>query len=142
MTKEITLQPIGRIETPFRTRQELAVPPYHPDAPYRDPNVTGTVHIFEEFREGIANIQPGCCAMLIFYFHQSKGYRLTTTSPRWKGEVGVFSTRSPNRPNGIGVSIVRFLEIDGCKLTFRGVDMLDGTPLLDIKPYWGEEPVV
>ncbi len=139
---EIVMKPIGWIETPFRTREEIPFPPFHPDSPYRNPNVTGTVHILEEFREGIADIQPGSCALLIFYFHQSKGYRLTTHSPRREGEVGVFSTRSPNRPNNIGVTVVRFLEVDGCKLTFRGVDMLNGTPLLDIKPYSEEELMV
>ena len=132
---EMILKPIGRIETPFQTPGDFRVPPYHPQSPYRDPDVTGTVHILEEYREGLAGIQPGSCALLIFYFNQSKGYRLTTSSPRLEGKVGVFSTRSPHRPNSIGVTVVRFLEVDGCNLTFRGVDMLNGTPLLDIKPY-------
>ncbi len=138
MMEEMILKPIGRIETPFQTPGDLRVPPYHPQSPYRNPNVKGTVHIFEEFREGIAGIQPGSRALLIFHFNQSKGYRLTTSSPRFEGEVGVFSTRSPHRPNYIGVTVVRFLEVDGCRLTFRGVDMLNGTPLLDIKPYSDE----
>lgn len=73
--------------------------------------------------------------MLIFHFNKSEGYKLVTDSPSFEQPVGVFSTRSPNRPNGIGVTIVNLISISGSKLVFQGVDMLDGTPLLDIKPY-------
>lgn len=139
MKEEIIIRPIGKIETPFKTREDLNIPPYKPEAPYHDPKVTGTVHIYEEYLEGIANIEPGSYAMLVFYFDKSDGYKLTTKSHRSNKTVGVFSTRSPYRPNGIGISIVQFINIDGCNLTFRGVDMLDGTPLLDIKPYDGEK---
>lgn len=135
MNDQITIKPIGIIETPFKTRKDLNIAPYKPEAPYNDPNTTGTVHIFEDYIEGIADIKPGSYAMLIFHFNQSKDYKLTTESPRFNKPVGVFSTRSPNRPNGIGVSVVQFISIEGSKLVFQGVDMLDGTPLLDIKPY-------
>lgn len=140
MTDVISMKLIGRIETPFKTREDLKVPPFDPRAPYHDPDIIGTVRLFEEYAQGAADIKPGAYAMLIFYFDRSQGYNLTTRSPRYEEPVGVFSTRSPNRPNGIGLSIVQFLSIDGCILTFRGVDMLDGTPLLDIKPYSGEIP--
>lgn len=139
MTKEIIIKPIGRIETPFKTREDLNIPPYKSEAPYRDPRITGIINIFDEYLEGISDIEPGSLAMLIFHFDRSEGYNLTTNSPRFDEPVGVFSTRSPYRPNGIGVSIVRFISIDGSKITFNGVDMLDGTPLLDIKPYCEEK---
>lgn len=135
MTKEIIMKPIGVIETPFKTREDLNIPPFKPEAPCHDPGVTGIVHIFEEYCEGAANIEPGSYAMLVFHFHRSEGYKMITESPRCDGPVGVFSTRSPHRPNGIGVSIVQIISVDGCDLKFWGVDMLDGTPLLDIKPY-------
>ncbi len=135
MTEEIIMRPIGRIETPFKTRDSLNIPPYMPEAPCHNPDVTGIVHIFDEYREGIADIEPGSYAMLVFHFDRSEGYDLTTESPRFDVPVGVFSTRSPNRPNGIGVSVVQFTAIDGGNLTFWGVDMLNDTPLLDIKPY-------
>ncbi len=89
-----------------------------PPSPRRDPNVTGTVHIFGKYWEGIVGIQPDSCALLLFQFNQSKGPDHHT--PRLEGEAGVFSTRSPHRPNSIGVTAVRFLEVEGCKLTFRG----------------------
>lgn len=135
MNEEIIIKPIGIIETQFKTREELSIPPYEANAPYNDPNITGVIHIFEEYLDGIKDIVPGSSAMLIFHFNKSQGYKLITKSPRFEEPIGVFSTRSPNRPNGIGVSVVKFISIDGSKLTFQGVDMLDGTPLLDIKPY-------
>ncbi len=140
MTDIIAMKPIGRIETPFQTQEDLKFPPFDPRAPYHDPGVRGTVRLFEEYAEGVADIKPGTYAMLIFYFDRSDGYSLTTKSPRYDEPVGIFSTRSPNRPNGIGISVVEFLSVGGGILTFRGVDMLDGTPLLDIKPYSGEIP--
>lgn len=72
--------------------------------------------------------------ILLFYFHKSEGYNLTTLSRKSNKIMGVFSTRSPNRPNGIGMSIVRFIKKENNRLIFEGVDMLDGTPVLDIKP--------
>lgn len=135
MDKEIIIKPIGRIETQFKTREDLKIPPYKAEAPYNDPNITGVVHVFEEYREGIRDIKPGSSVMLIFHFNKSEGYKLVTDSPSFEQPVGVFSTRSPNRPNGIGVTIVNLISISGSKLVFQGVDMLDGTPLLDIKPY-------
>lgn len=123
---EIILKPIGYIETPFKDRMGVSHQP--------DETLIGTLHIFKEYREGIADIKPGSNGQIIFYFHKSEGCSLTVR-PRGIGEpTGVFSTRSPNRPNGIGISAVRFLSNDGCKIEFSGVDMLDGTPLLDIKP--------
>lgn len=135
---EITIKPIGYIQTPFRDRRELNIPPFMPEAPYHDPNVYGVLHVNEEYCAAIADIKPDTYGVVVFYFDQSQGYSLTTHSARDGKEVGVFSTRSPRRPNGIGISIVKFLSVDGCDIKFLGVDMFDGTPLLDIKPYTGE----
>ena len=135
---EITMKPIGTIQTPFKDRQALNIPPFRREAPYHDPNMRGVLHVHEEYREGIADIEPGTYGLVVFYFDRSDGYTLTTRSARDDRQKGVFSTRSPNRPNGIGVSIVKFLAVNGCEIEFLGVDMLDGTPLLDIKPYTGE----
>jgi tRNA-Thr(GGU) m(6)t(6)A37 methyltransferase TsaA len=138
MKLEIVLSPIGYIETPFKERHALNIPPFKPEAPYHNPNIHGILHVNEEYREGIADIEPGSYGMVIFYFNKSEGYKLSTHSAYANKKVGVFSTRSPNRPNGIGVSIVKFLSVKECEIEFLGVDMLDGTPLLDIKPYTGE----
>lgn len=138
MSKNIILKPIGIILTPFKKRTDLNIPPYKPEAPYYDPHITGIARVFEEYKDGLINVNPGSYAMLLFHFDRSEGYELINKSPRFENPVGVFSTRSPRRPNGIGVSIVKFLSIHNCNLTFRGVDMLDGSPLLDIKPYNGK----
>lgn len=126
MKSEIIMKPIGYIESPYKDRSGISHQP--------DTNVYGVLHICEEYREGIKDIKPDTDGQILFHFNQSKGYELKVR-PRGVGELkGVFSTRSPNRPNGIGVSVVRFLSNDGSKIEFSGVDMLDGTPILDIKP--------
>lgn len=140
MEEEIIIKAIGIIETPFKSSKDLKIPPYRAEAPYNDPNITGVIHIFEEYGEGIKDIKAGSSAMVIFHFNRSEGYKLVNDSPSFEEPVGVFSTRSPNRPNGIGVTIVNLISISGSKITFQGVDMLDGTPLLDIKPYGNKPP--
>lgn len=133
---DIHMQPIGWIHTPFKARTDLALPPCHPEAPYHDPEVTGKIIMEPEFCAGIKDITPGSFGLLLFYFDRSKDYKLITRSHgQNRDNVGVFSTRSPHRPNGIGVTVVKFLRVDGCEIEFQGVDMLDQTPLLDIKPY-------
>lgn len=136
---EIEMRPIGYIKTPFKNHRDLNIPPFKPESPYHDPKVHGVLCLGEEYCQGIADIKPDSYSMILFHFNQSEGYHLTSHSAHSGDEVGVFSTRSPNRPNGIGVSIVKVLTVEGCEITFQGVDMLDGTPLLDIKPYTGED---
>ena len=133
--KEILIKPIGIIETPFKEPEDFKVPPFHPDSPYNNPNVTGILHIDEEYVEGIKDIEANSYAMILFHFHMSPGYTITTRTHGTDKKVGVFSTRSPHRPNGIGSSIIKIISIDGNEIVFSGVDTLNGTPLLDIKPY-------
>lgn len=135
MNKEITFKYIGRIKTPFKTREELKFPPFMKEAPYHDPNIHGVLQLDEEFKEGIRDLKPGSSAMVLFHFDRSDGYSLITNSPSFDGPVGVFSTRSPNRPNGIGVTIINIISVSDREILFQGVDMLDDTPLLDIKPF-------
>ena len=125
----IQMQPIGVIRSPYTSRE---------DAPRQGVDAmkhTGTIELFDSFAEGARDITPGSLGQIVFYFHKSEGYSLITTSRKDQKMKGVFSTRSPFRPNAIGVSIVRFESVDKNIITFRGVDMLDGTPVLDIKPY-------
>lgn len=75
---------------------------------------------------------------MLFYFHQSKGYKLTQKAKDTNEFRGVFSTRSPNRPNGVGMSIVKVINIYDNTIEIQGVDMIDGTPIIDIKPYVSE----
>lgn len=125
--EKIEFTPIGIIHTPYRLRQEV------PKGGKENPQTEGYILLDEKYLEGIADMHIDEEYWLLFYFHQSKGYELTVHA-RGDGPLrGLFSTHSPNRPNGIGLSLVTIKAIEGCRITFTGVDMLDGTPLLDIK---------
>lgn len=126
---EIKMKPIGYIKSPFKAKEEI------PRQSIYAKDTKAVIEILEEYREGIADIAEGTYGVILFYFHKSEGYRMRMIPHGRDIEVGVFSTRSPNRPNGIGMSIVKFTKNDGKTLEFEGVDMLDGTPVLDIKPY-------
>ena len=97
--------------------------------------IHGTVELFPEFAEGLKDLDGFSHLILLYNFHQSSGYRLTVTPFLDSEPRGVFATRAPKRPNPIGLSIVRLARIQGATLDIENVDMLDGTPLLDIKPY-------
>lgn len=96
---------------------------------------SGTVEVFEEYQAGLENLDGFSHIVLLYLFHRSEGFNLRVvpfmdTEPR-----GLFATRAPRRPNPIGLSIVQLDRVEGGMLYIRNVDMLDGTPLLDIKPY-------
>jgi len=123
------MKPIGYVKSPFKEKKEI------PRQSIYAEDKRAVIEIEPELVAGIEDIEVGTYGVLLFYFHKSEGYELRTRS-RNTGEVkGVFSLRSPNRPNGIGMSIVKFTSIKGNELEFEGVDMIDGTPVLDIKPY-------
>ena len=95
----------------------------------------GTVEVFEEYRAGLRDLDGFSHIVLLYLFHRSEGFKLRVvpfmdTEPR-----GLFATRAPRRPNPIGLSVVQLDRVEGGMLYIRNVDMLDGTPLLDIKPY-------
>ena len=102
---------------------------------YTESNIQGTIEIFEAYREGLAGLNEYGHIMVFFHFHRSGGYSLMQKR-RGVGELrGVFSLCSPNRPNGIGMSILKLIKVQGNMLYVENVDLLDGTPILDIKPY-------
>lgn len=140
MYTDIVVKRIGIIETPFKNSTDLTIPPWKPESPYHNPDIHGKVHLFGCYREGAKDIKPLSYYMLVFHFDRSEGYNLTTMSSREGVPMGIFSTRSPHRPNSIGISIVQVVSVEEEALVFRGVDMLDGTPLLDIKPYFESQP--
>jgi len=122
-------KPIGIIRTPFKTKENMPIQSV--GAMDRE----GSVEIYEEFVEGLKGLDGFSHIYLLFEFHKSDGYNLLA-KPFLDDEMkGVFATRAPRRPNGIGLSIVRLISVDKNILKIGGVDMLDGTPLLDIKPY-------
>jgi len=126
---KIEYQPIGTIHSPFKTVKGM------PIQPSGAAGVRGTVEIFQQFEQGLKDLDGFSHIILIYHFHRSDGGSLLVMPFLDNVERGVFATRAPNRPNPIGLSVVRLIGIDGCTLTIDGVDVLNGTPLLDIKPY-------
>ena len=126
---KITFNSIGTIHTPFKIKEGM------PIQSKRAIGIKGQVIIKEELAEGLSDLDGFSHIILIYYFHKSEGFELKTTPFLDQNKRGVFSTRAPRRPNSIGISIVRLLSIEGNILNIENVDMLDGTPLLDIKPY-------
>lgn len=123
------LRPIGVIHTPFEDTEGM------PIQPSGAKGIRGTVEVLPEFAEGLKDLEGFSHVTLIFHFHRAKEHRLIVTPFMGTEPRGVFATRSPSRPNPIGLSTVRLIAVRGNVLDIDGVDMLDGTPLLDIKPY-------
>ncbi len=92
------------------------------------------MEVYPEYAEGLADVDGFSHLLLVYYFHLSEGYKLKVIPFADTVERGLFATRAPRRPNAIGVSVVKLERIEGANLHIRGVDMVDGTPLLDIKP--------
>jgi tRNA-Thr(GGU) m(6)t(6)A37 methyltransferase TsaA len=125
----VTYGPIGIIHTPFK---EKAATPIQGNY---DPDSIGEVEVFPQYGEGLKNIAGFSHLILIYHFHLAEGCSLVT-SPFLDDEgKGIFSIRHFNRPNPIGISVVRLDQVNGNILTIGEVDIIDGTPLLDIKPY-------
>lgn len=126
---EINFSPIGTIYSPFTDPKGM------PIQPTGAADVVGRVKVLAKFAEGLADLEEFSHLILIYYFHQSRGYELTVTPFLDQKSHGLFATRAPRRPNPIGLSIVRLIERQAAQLTVSGVDVLNETPLLDIKPY-------
>ena len=122
------MHPIGIIHSPFSDKDETPIQPSRSHA-------IGEVEIYAEFESGLKDIQNFSHIYLLYVFHRSKGFKLHVLPFLDNQEHGVFATRYPKRPNQIGISIVKLLEQKKNLLIIKGVDVLDGTPLLDIKPY-------
>jgi tRNA-Thr(GGU) m(6)t(6)A37 methyltransferase TsaA len=95
----------------------------------------GIVHLEPEYVDGLRDLDGFSHAILIYHFHKSEEERIIGQPYLERKEHGIFSIRSPHRPNHIGLSVVRIKSIDGGEVRFSEVDILDGTPILDIKPY-------
>jgi tRNA-Thr(GGU) m(6)t(6)A37 methyltransferase TsaA len=126
---EILYHPIGVLHTPFH---DLRVMPIQPTGVASAP---GTAEIFPEYADGLKDLDGFSHVILIYHLHHVRQAKLRVI-PFLDSEVrGVFATRAPSRPNPIGLSIVRLVRVDGCTLHLGNLDILDGTPLLDLKPY-------
>ncbi len=127
--EEIVYKPIGVIYTPHKK------PEGTPIQPSVATEFSGVVEVFDEYVEGLRDLDGFTYAFLIFHFHLSKKAKLSVVPYMSDKERGVFATRAPSRPNPIGLSIVKIKEIKDDKMYISDVDILNETPLLDIKPY-------
>lgn len=127
-------QPIGFVTSPFK---ETGAIPKGLGAKHED---EGVLNILRGFEEGLTDIEGYSHLIVLWTFDRSEGFDLLVKPPSDDRQHGLFSTRSPRRPNPIGLTVVELLRRQGEKLHVRGVDMLDGTPILDIKPYLSSIP--
>lgn len=125
----LELSPIGIIRTPYQKVEGM------PIQPAGAAGVEGTVEIIDDYIAGLKDLEGFSHIILLYHFHQGEGYDLTVTPFLDDQPHGLFATRAPRRPNPIGLSIVKLNCIEGGTLYISNIDVLDGTPLLDIKPY-------
>ena len=128
-TKSLILRPIGVIHTPFKQVEGIPIQPVFA------PDTRGTIEIFPEFSAGLKDLDGFDRIWLIYHLHASPPAQLLVKPFRDDREHGVFATRAPCRPNPLGLSCVRLLGIRDHTLDIAEVDILDETPLLEIKPY-------
>jgi tRNA-Thr(GGU) m(6)t(6)A37 methyltransferase TsaA len=129
MKKQVQYHSIGIVHSPFKDIKGM------PIQPSGACGVQGTVELFPEYKEGLKDLSGFSHIILLYHFHEVRESRLTVTPFMDSQPRGIFSTRAPKRPNPIGLSIVKLVRIEGNILYIENVDILDGTPLLDIKPY-------
>jgi tRNA-Thr(GGU) m(6)t(6)A37 methyltransferase TsaA len=125
----LSMVQIGQVKSPYRNTHEI------PKGLGAKHDVEGVLEIAAEFEAGLTDIEGFSHLYVIWAFDRSEGFSLVATPPSDNRAHGVFATRSPRRPNPIGLTVVELLGRDGTALRVRGIDMLDGTPILDIKPY-------
>jgi tRNA-Thr(GGU) m(6)t(6)A37 methyltransferase TsaA len=130
-----TPQPIGFVSSPFKNTAEV------PKGLGARHEAEGRLNIRPELEAGLTDIEGFSHLFVIWEFNRSQGFELLGTPPSDNRPHGVFATRSPRRPNPIGLTVVELLRREGPVLHVRGLDMLDGTPILDIKPYLSSVPM-
>ncbi|MGA8868217.1 MAG: tRNA (N6-threonylcarbamoyladenosine(37)-N6)-methyltransferase TrmO [Candidatus Sulfotelmatobacter sp.] len=124
-----TPQPIGFVSSPYTETSRI------PKGLGAKHDAEGVLKILPEFAPGLTDIEGFSHLFVIWEFDRSSGFELLGTPPSDNRAHGVFATRSPRRPNPIALTVVELLRREGANLHVRGVDMMDGTPILDIKPY-------
>ncbi len=129
MVQEITLNPIGIIYTPYSQKEKTPIQGCFA------PNNKGFIELYREYAEGLQDIQGFSHLILLYYFHKAEVCTLLAKPFLDQDKKGIFAIRHFNRPNPIGFSIVRLYRVRDNILDIGSVDILDGTPLLDIKPY-------
>jgi tRNA-Thr(GGU) m(6)t(6)A37 methyltransferase TsaA len=127
--ENMNLKPIGIIHSPYKNRKEC---------PPQGREEVCWIEIFDQYAEGLKDVDGFSHLILLYWLHSAKDYSLLVKTP-WESELhGVFATRSPNRPNALGFSVVELIERNDNRLKVKGLDALEGTLLIDIKPYLPE----
>jgi tRNA-Thr(GGU) m(6)t(6)A37 methyltransferase TsaA len=126
-------KPIGIVHSPFKKKEDISKK--RSADPQGFSGVRGEIEIFPDFIPGLSDVSGFSHLIVIFVFHRSHGKKLFAHPPLGDKKRGVFATRSPIRPNPLGMTIVRLHQITSGILTVSGIDMIEGTPVLDIKPY-------
>ncbi|RLF11736.1 MAG: tRNA (N6-threonylcarbamoyladenosine(37)-N6)-methyltransferase TrmO [Thermoprotei archaeon] len=124
----LTVRPIGYVKSPYKRREES--PPQG-----RFSGKLSEIEIFREYEEGLKDIDLFSHLIVLYWAHESSELKLQVLTPHDKASHGVFATRSPSRPNPICLCVVELVERRGCTLLVRGLDAVDGSPVIDIKPY-------
>ena len=133
-TKMFTPRPIGHVDSPYQDTSAI------PKGLGVKHDAEGVLTLLPEYEPGLTDIDGFSHLFVIWAFDRSEGFELIGHGPTDDRPHGVFATRSPRRPNPIGLTVVELLRREGARLFVRGVDMLDGTPILDIKPYMSSIP--
>ena len=133
-TRTIALEPIGIVRSPYTNTAEI------PKGLGAEHEARGVIEVRPEFEEGLKDIEGFSHLYVIWIFDRAQGSALIAYPPSDDRPHGVFATRSPQRPNPIGLTVVRLDGREGPNLRVRGIDMLDGTPVVDIKPYLSNVP--
>jgi tRNA-Thr(GGU) m(6)t(6)A37 methyltransferase TsaA len=127
--ESILFNAIGVVHSPFTDPKSM------PIQPVSENSAAGTVDLLPEYAAGLRDLEGFSHIVLVYHFHRSRGFALSVTPYLDTVPRGLFATRAPNRPNPIGLSLVRLARIEGPRLHVENLDVLDGTPLLDIKPH-------
>ncbi len=128
------MKQIGIVRGPYSETAQI------PKGPGAQHEAEGVLEILPEFEAGLKDIEGFSHVFVIWVFDHAEGFDLTAMPPSDNRPHGVFATRSPRRPNPIGLTVVQLLGREGARLHVRGIDMLDGTPILDLKPYLSSVP--
>lgn len=129
-----TMTAIGAARTPFAETSQI------PKGPGAEHLAEGVLELLPQFEPGLLDVDGFSHLYVLWLFDRVTSVSLTATPPTDTRPHGVFATRSPQRPNRIGLTVVSLIRREGARLSVRGVDMLDGTPILDIKPYLSSVP--
>lgn len=131
---KLAMKPIGTVRSPYTDAAQI------PKGKGAEHHAEGVLEILPRFEAGLQDIEGFSHLYVLWVFDRAEGFDLLATPPTATTPHGVFATRSPRRPNPIGLTVVTLLRREGPRLHVRGVDMLDGTPILDIKPYLSSVP--